>query len=184
MRRIALAAAALGALLALSPASADPSVKITTSHSMFGGAFNPDNSGFTLMVNTYEEQTVGGATTGFVNVFVSVSNGQPNGWANANGALAVDFDPLLQQGKIFGIVTGGQGPIAVNVTFLATSISTNPPYGSIEVVPTPPQEANAALALSRQGRISGTVSSTPSGQITGTNGYASAGSYTTVRAAA
>jgi hypothetical protein len=179
VRRIFLAAAVLGTAIAAAPATAAPAVKVVTSIGLNAGAYDANNAGFNIMQCThYDEETIAGSTTTYDYCSISVTGGMTGPNDSGNGVLALDFDPLLLTGTIKGTIAGTYGPIIVDLTYLASEVSTNTPYAAAEVVPTPPQSAYAAVSLARNGRINGTVSSTPTGPVPATNGGANVYRFT------
>jgi hypothetical protein len=159
MRRITLAAAVLGAAFMATPAPA-ATMKVVTSLSFDANYYNPNtNSGFNIMgCGEYREETVGGSTIVSAYCNVNVYGGTSS--AGGSGQLTLDFDP----GLLTGTISGTLGSVVVNLTFLASEVSTNPPpYAGLEVVPTSPQQGNAQAARAQRGRVNGTVSSPPDG---------------------
>lgn len=156
MRRIILAVTVLGAAFAATPARA-ASVTIINNVQFHASFFNPSTGDFVYILpcSTYREEVVGGSVVSTAYCNAVVSNGLMTVFGQ--GQLTLEFDPLLLTGTAKGVL----GQIDVDLSFLASRVTTEIPDAAVEVVPTPPQEVNGDLALARRGRVNGTVKALP-----------------------
>jgi len=164
--------------LALGLMSAHAGVNVTSSRNLYTGK---SVATATMNVNAWQtdQNEIGGPHTVAAQANVQFWDWANNRWEDGYGPVTMTVDPLLLSATVVGTIAGRSGPISINLTYRQTHVSSQPPYGDLEVFPGGP--SGGYLSRGAQGRVSGTVTIGAFSQtMTFASEYGSLGAYDSV----